>query len=424
MRSPWTGCGGYTADMHEHDATDLPETQSRLYAEVALSRILPGSFRGVYTYEIPAGLQSAIERGVLVVAPIQKRLVPGVVLDLSFEEPDFTVRPVHSMPSPRLLVPADRLDLAEWLAHETASSVYAAVAPFLPPGLQTRMVETYSLSDNPDLSPDALTPSQRRVMGLLAQNGTMSIEQLRAATGKSLTSVMDKLQALELVRQEIRVDQSEPGRRTDRYVRLLDPDPDQVSRSPRQSRVLDELTTRRRFQRDNASDLVALVDLRTSVEADAQSLAAMEKKGIIEVVDLPRSEAPVPAPAPAPVLTPEQAAAWSTVERAILSGDSTPHLLFGVTGSGKTEIYLRGVAWCLRHGRGAIILVPEIGLATQVVRRFVDRFPGQVAVLHSQMTESQRHEVWRAVESGEYRVIVGPRSALFAPVERLGLIVL
>ena len=202
------------------------------------------------------------------------------------------------------------------------------------------------------------------------------------------------------------------------------PDPDLTSRSPRQARVMDELATGRRFRRDGGSDLVALVDLRTSVEADAQSLAAMEKKGIIEVVDLPRSEAPVPAPAPAPVLTPEQAAAWSAVERALFAGDSNPHLLFGVTGSGKTEIYLRGVAWCLRHGRGAIILVPEIGLATQVVRRFVDRFPGQVAVLHSQMTESQRHEVWRAIEASEYRVIVGPRSALFAPVERLGLIVL
>jgi primosomal protein N' (replication factor Y) len=78
----------------------------------------------------------------------------------------------------------------------------------------------------------------------------------------------------------------------------------------------------------------------------------------------------------------------------------------------------------LRHGRSAIVLVPEIGLATQVVRRFVDRFPGQVAVFHSQLTESQRYEIWQGIEAGDHKVVVGPRSAIFAPVRNLGMIVL
>ncbi len=416
----------YTAQMNEPVSQSPAATThiETLYAEVALSRVLPGTLRGVYTYLVPPELTADVQRGVLVVAPIQRRLVPGIVLGLTTDPPDFSVRPLHSVPEPRHLLPSYRLDLAEWLARETASSVYAAVSPFLPPGLQTRMVETYVMVDNPDRSPAELTPAQRRVMALLAEYGTMSIDQLRAATGKSLSTVMEKLQSLDLVHQEIRVDQSEPARRTERFVRLLDGNPALTARSPRQSRVVEELTTRARFRRDGANDLVALPDLRSSVDVDAQTLTSLEKKGIIEVVELGRSEAPVPSAAPAPVLTPEQAAAWSVVERALFTGDPTPNLLFGVTGSGKTEIYLRGVAWCLRHGRGAIVLVPEIGLATQVVRRFVDRFPGQVAVLHSQLTESQRHDIWRALEANEYRVVVGPRSALFAPIERLGLIVL
>ena len=410
-------------------STPNPAETPRLFVDVAVSRILPGSRQGIYSYEVPAQLQDAIERGLLVIVPFQKRVVTGLVTDISFDAPAFEVRELHSVPSPRLVVPPERLDLAEWLARETASSVYAAAAPFLPPGLQTRMVDTYTIQDNPDIDPPDidpadLTPAQRKVMSLLASGEAMTIDQLRSATGKSLSTVMDKLQQLDLVRHEIRVDQHEPGPRIERFVRLLDADRKKTARAARQAAVQEQLEYLARFRRDGDGDLVPIVELREAVDADASTLAAMEKKDLIELVELPRSDVPVPAPAPAPVLTPEQAAAWSGIERALFAHDPTPHLLFGVTGSGKTEIYLRGVAWCLRHGRSAIVLVPEIGLATQVVRRFVDRFPGQVVVLQSQLTESQRHEIWRGIEAGEHRVVVGPRSALFAPVDRLGLIVL
>ncbi len=95
-----------------------------------------------------------------------------------------------------------------------------------------------------------------------------------------------------------------------------------------------------------------------------------------------------------------------------------------MTGSGKTEIYLRAVGWALAHQKTAIVLVPEIGLATQVVRRFIGRFPGRVAVLHSALKDAERLEVWEGIADGRYDVVVGPRSALFAPMDRLGVIVI
>jgi primosomal protein N' (replication factor Y) len=98
-------------------------------------------------------------------------------------------------------------------------------------------------------------------------------------------------------------------------------------------------------------------------------------------------------------------------------------LLHGITGSGKTEVYLRAAACALRHGRGAIVLVPEIALTPQIVGRFVGRFGETVAVLHSRLTAAQRREEWRRLRTGEARVCVGPRSAVFAPIEKLGLIV-
>jgi primosomal protein N' (replication factor Y) len=124
-----------------------------------------------------------------------------------------------------------------------------------------------------------------------------------------------------------------------------------------------------------------------------------------------------------PVLTAEQSAALSELVLALRSGSTQTRLLAGITGSGKTEVYLRACAETLRQGRGAIVLVPEIALTTQIVGRFVERFGDTVAVLHSRLTVGQRREQWRRLRAGEARVCVGPRSAVFAPIERLGLVV-
>jgi primosomal protein N' (replication factor Y) len=128
-----------------------------------------------------------------------------------------------------------------------------------------------------------------------------------------------------------------------------------------------------------------------------------------------------------PELTPGQQTAWNSLEagmQACASGQAVkPFLLHGVTGSGKTEIYLRAVAETLRQGRGAIVMVPEISLTPQTVRRFLARFPGQVGLVHSNLSAGERYDTWRRARAGLLKVIVGPRSALFAPLPDVGLVV-
>jgi len=134
-----------------------------------------------------------------------------------------------------------------------------------------------------------------------------------------------------------------------------------------------------------------------------------------------------------PKLTPDQEAVWDVVEEAIRrqgergtrgQGDSPPLLLHGVTGSGKTEIYLRAIASVLSAGRQAIVLVPEISLTPQTIRRFAARFPGRVGVIHSQLSRGERYDTWRRIRAGKIDILIGPRSALFQPLPRLGLIVM
>jgi primosomal protein N' (replication factor Y) len=142
-----------------------------------------------------------------------------------------------------------------------------------------------------------------------------------------------------------------------------------------------------------------------------------------------------------PRLTPDQEAVWRVIEEVTRGqgdketrrqGDSPPHpltpspplLLHGVTGSGKTEIYLRALEAVLEQGRQAIILVPEISLTPQTIRRFAARFPGRLAIIHSRLSLGERYDTWRRIRAGEVDVVIGPRSALFAPLPHLGLIVM
>jgi primosomal protein N' (replication factor Y) (superfamily II helicase) len=124
-----------------------------------------------------------------------------------------------------------------------------------------------------------------------------------------------------------------------------------------------------------------------------------------------------------PVLTGDQETVLHSLTAALMAGKAQRRLLHGVTGSGKTEIYLRAAAIALAQGRGVIVLVPEIALTPQIVGRFIERFGETVAVLHSRLRPGERYAEWRRLRAGEARVCVGPRSAVFAPIEDLGLIV-
>ena len=163
-------------------------------------------------------------------------------------------------------------------------------------------------------------------------------------------------------------------------------------------------------------------DLRTLRDLEKHGLVSLEEeevrrdplKGREFVTDVP------------PKLTPDQEAVWEEIALGVKEHERSDHvyLLHGVTGSGKTEIYLRALQMILAMGRGAIVLVPEIALTPQTIRRFAARFPGHVAVLHSKLSLGERYDTWRRIRAGEVDAVIGSRSAVFAPMPHLGLIVM
>ena len=405
--------------------TRITMTDTFPYADIAVDGVGASMNGGVLTYGVPEKLLGCLQERQLVWVPLRSKLTLGIVVRLHGDQPHFDAKPLHSRVEPVMELTETQWQLARWLARETASGLYTTAAMFLPRGVANRTVEWYRLADgHRALDEDLLSAIQRGVVDVLRAESPLKLDTLRNRTGRALTSILPALEELGWVEMVRRVDQRRAELPTTRYIRLANPDVELPATARRQRDVVQALKQMARVRRSGEPDLIEETGFRERIDVSRGIITALRDKGVIEEHELTEDHAPKPAPAPAPRLTPSQEQAWQAFRSALETGNSIPHLLFGVTGSGKTEIYLRAVGWALAHQKSAIVLVPEIGLATQVVRRFVDRFPGRVAVLHSGLKDAERLDTWEGIAEGRFDVVVGPRSALFAPMDRLGVIII
>jgi len=194
---------------------------------------------------------------------------------------------------------------------------------------------------------------------------------------------------------------------------------DKRRRAPKQAAVLDVLL--------NTTGEIELPELCRRADASAAVVKALEKEGLVTTaykrVDRDVTRGEVFLRTEPKTLTPAQQAAYDAIVKQLDEDAPRVNLLHGVTGSGKTEVYLQVMARVLERGKGAIVLVPEIALTPQTIERFKGRFGDQVAVLHHRLSGGERHDEWRRLAEGRARIAVGPRSAVFAPIDPLGLIV-
>jgi primosomal protein N' (replication factor Y) len=249
---------------------------------------------------------------------------------------------------------------------------------------------------------------------LLDRGGPVDLDAFLAETGHSrsiISALEDKGLVQRVVQEPTVLLALPPGEVLERIVELRG--------AEKESAVLGVL--------QGSVDRVWVGGIYAQTGANLSTLRKLADRGLVSLHTAEFERPQSIGPEARPCLTPDQAAVWHGIEQGMVAqGMSDPYvaLLHGVTGSGKTEIYLRAVQATLAAGQRAIILVPEISLTPQTVRRFEARFPGRVAVMHSQLSLGQRYAVWDLVRGGEADVIIGPRLALFAPISRLGLVVL
>ena len=396
------------------------------YADVAIDAdwIPPGK---TFSYRIPRHL--AVEPGQLVWVQFGRNVVQGVVIRLadvsavSEEETRDILHPVE--PSP--VVGSLGLELAEWLGQTYLCSPFEAVAPMLPPGFraQQRSRLTAIPGSDDDARLSGVRQSTRDAWHELAESGRPCEEAdfLKRIDPNRSSLARRELQRL-VSRGMVNRAMSLPRPRTHGYQRTLIPG--------HHPGTEDELSADPPLRGHRQADLLAAVRESPSGYASTgmgPTADALLKRGLVAEewrrVEPAVPSGPPPVNSPPDFLTAEQASAVERIISAMDDPAATPRsfMLHGVTGSGKTEVYLKAIAHAISMGRQAIYLVPEIALTPQTMGVVEDRFPGRVVVLHHRLTERQRFNEWWKIRDGMADVVVGPRSALFAPLSHPGIII-
>lgn len=405
-----------------------------LYAEVAVN--IP-QVSGLFHYHLPPELAGQVLPGSLVVAPFGNREVQGIVLRLLQQPEVRETRPLLALLDAQPVVTPAQLELARWMANETLSPLAACFTPMLPPGLGQQSDTLFHLNPT-KIDEKVLNQTQLRLVHLLTQRGDLRGRQIESALPrqgwKAATRALIKRGWL-VSRPILQPPSVRP--KTVRTVQLAVSPEEAEARLESLGRAGTAALQRRqailRFLiRDPLPIEAAWVYAETG--GSLADLHKLEEEGLVILGENETWRDPLDhlsvTLSTAPELTHAQQQAWDTVRAAIARAADTigstpaPFLLHGITGSGKTEIYMQAVAETLRQGRQALILVPEISLTPQTVRRFLARFPGQVGLVHSRLSPGERYDTWRRARSGALRVIVGPRSALFTPLPDPGLIVI
>jgi primosomal protein N' (replication factor Y) len=390
-----------------------------MFVDVALPRSAPDPL----TYRVPEDLRPAAHIGARVRVPIRGRDTVGIIVaagDTTDLDPGI-IRPVSEILDPDSLLPSHLLALARFIADYYRCPLGTTLATILPAGLLRGDTERVRLTPlGAAIEPGVLPAAQGRLVEELQRRPDAAMPSLLARCGAERATV-EAIVAHNLATVS-RTRRDRPAEAEVTAVVLADGDLDTMlaacGRAPAQRSVLEWLAER--------EGPVLETELRASVGCSAAPVRALERRGAVHRFKQAAARRPrwrLPGTDIRHPLTVEQLAVVDAVDRALEAGDFAPILLQGVTGSGKTEVYLRCLEKCLALGRGGIVLVPEIGLTPAAVGAVERRFGGRVAVLHSAQSEGERWREWQAIRRGELPVVVGPRSALFAPQNRLGLIV-
>jgi primosomal protein N' (replication factor Y) len=404
-----------------------------LYAQVLLTR-RRGDEALCLTYAAPAGADAEHLVGAYVLVPLGSGVATGYVVGVSDEPPegDFAVKPIREvLPASAGLSPG-LVDLGRWIADEFAAPLPECLQAMIPAGSQEAVASAFELvsrpaRDQPSLFGDALPRygDDHPVVALLAgADAPLTLEDLRAVIGPNLTeAAMEPLISAGSVR---RVHVVVPARVSRKSLLAL-----ARSGSPAEARAaLEQVPARAHAQIALLKQLAAraepipLIDIANK-RAAAKALIDRAMARIVRIPVLRRpADAAVGGSAPGVVHTPAQRAAIAAIRDAIDAREGGSFVLHGVTGSGKTEVYLSAIAHALASGGRAIVLVPEISLTPQTVGRFRARFGERVAVLHSALGAGERLDEWTRARDGDADIVIGARSAIFAPVTDLRLIVM
>jgi primosomal protein N' (replication factor Y) len=394
---------------------------SPLFADIALPLPLDRTF----TYLIPPDLRESAKPGCRVLVPFGRKSLTGVIVSLTDRTTVTGIKPIRDVLGSIPTFSPEMLHLTHWISEYYLTPWGEVLKTAVPQGMTSESKrQVRILVDDVHELMKTLNPTskkQRAIITLLSNRGPLSISQLQRSTNtKSIYTVLNEL--------------SERGWIAIEYEKLPQPKAKvqkTIAVTKNGRNALDDIESTRlsekqiKVLREALSDGTLTRVLKRS-GASISIVGTLRKKGFVEVStrEIVRTFAfDHVEPPPRIVLNSHQQKALDEIAAVAESGRYRTFLLHGVTGSGKTQVYIEVIRKLLPTGKSAIVLVPEISLTPQIVRRFKSHFADDVAVFHSQMSIGERYDTWRMARAGKIRIVIGPRSAVFAPLPALGLIV-
>ena len=397
-----------------------------LFAEVAVD--FPDERARTFTYKVSDDLELLV--GDLVWVPFGPRTLQGVVFEInSFEPTELQkIRSVNARTVGGPFISQDLIDLAGWVAKYYRTTLFAACSLLLPPGASSRLRVWLSPGDSPVNLPK---PEQRafdyirkrgrapksRVIRLLGFGGASIVERMIRQGFIVAQPEWEKprVSAVFTNRIELAVGESETQQLIDRYAN---------SRSYRRAELLVWFQSGKIAQtKSSLSSLFGVTAVKWAFDEDLLRIRKI-RRDRDPLANHFFQQAFPHKPTVAQHEAIDQILTQMQFGKSAKNSNERRFVLHGVTGSGKTEVYLQSIEACIASGRRAIFLVPEIALTAQTLERIASRFPGKVALLHSGLTVGQRYDQWWRVKHGDFPIVLGSRGAIFAPVDNLGLIVI
>ena len=389
---------------------------------------LPLPVDKVYSYSVPDALEPDVEVGSLVTVPVRHRTHSAVVVSCDEEvDPRVRLRSILAVQETAPVVDSEILRLTRWIARYYVCSWGEAIAAALPNAMYAKEIVRLSLASESPAAWEGLSPvlhaymlEKRKVTrgGLRAAGVHVSDAELRRAERKgAIQRTVDLRHSRAKIRHQLHVQLKPPHESAQDLVSQV--------RGHRQMAVLRALHE----SREAGLTDPPLREILARSGAQRPTVDSLVRKGLLSLSSLPAYRIPEWIREPprkrdeAPEYHSEQLESIEAIRQALGADRFESLLIQGVTGSGKTEVYLAALETTLARGRNAIVMVPEIALTPQTVRRFRRRFGDCVAVLHSGMADGERYDIWHLLRSGSYRVLIGPRSAILAPMPDLGLVV-
>ncbi len=370
-----------------------------------------------FTYRLPDDLIGLATTGMRVLVPFGRRRVTGYVLGFHRPPQQIEIKPVLDLLDDTALFPDAMVPFFRWIADYYIHPIGEVIKCALPGGLNRSDVVTISMTDAGRRALQAKTSETETQMLKLVENGSRRLTDIGATLkGRVPHAVLDTLQRRGWVSIERQLRRDRIRAKNEMVVAPAPTAPDPGPLAGQRKKIWDCVT---------AAGAISVKNMQTELRTTRTTINAMVASGYLSLSSRPVYRDPfgdAVSPDRPLVLNSDQQAVVDNVCGCLGKG-FTAFLLAGVTGSGKTEVYLQLSAAVIGQGYPVLILIPEIALISQIERRFRARFGDRVAVLHSGLTAGQRYDQWLRIRRGEVLVAIGARSAVFAPFQRVGLIV-